>query len=47
VGSKERGGRDLTCCIVYSETEEDCEADDGYNGDAGDRWLELRFYCRS
>jgi hypothetical protein len=38
-GSKERRGRDLTYYIICSETEEDCEADDGYDGDAGDRWL--------
>jgi hypothetical protein len=38
-GSKERRRRDLTYYIICSKTEEDCEADDGYDGDARDRWL--------
>ncbi len=39
MGSKEQRERDLTCWIVYSETEEDCEANDGDDSNAGDRWL--------
>jgi hypothetical protein len=38
-GSRERRGRYLTYYIICSKTEEDCEADDGYNSDARNRWL--------
>ena len=37
-GSKKRRGRDLTYYIICSKTEEDCEADDGYDSDARNRW---------